>query len=59
MVLDDPFSAIDGDTEDQVVSNLFGAQGLFKGEKTTVIILSNTSEFDRHQISFDLEADTI
>lgn len=57
VVLDDPFSGLDGDTEDQVVSNLFSAQGLFKGKEKTVIILSNASEFSQQKLGLSHEMD--
>ncbi|KXJ96142.1 ABC transporter type 1, transmembrane domain-containing protein [Microdochium bolleyi] len=44
VILDDPFSALDGKTEDIVVSGLFGPEGLFKRDKTTAIIVSNATQ---------------
>lgn len=41
VILDDPFSALDGRTEEQVIENLFGSQGLFRTRKTTVLWITN------------------
>ncbi|KAH7034680.1 ABC transporter-like protein [Microdochium trichocladiopsis] len=44
LVLDDPFSALDGKTEGQVVSNLLGPEGIFRALGTTVILFSHATQ---------------
>ncbi|KAB5582239.1 putative ABC transporter [Coniochaeta sp. 2T2.1] len=43
VLLDDIFSALDGKTEQQVFGNLFGATGLFRRLKTTVLLVSSST----------------
>ncbi|KAI1383398.1 ABC transporter [Hypoxylon trugodes] len=45
LILDDPFSALDGRTEKHIVKNLFGAEGLLKRLGTTVFLISNSTEY--------------
>ncbi|XDG06968.1 hypothetical protein ABKA04_006583 [Annulohypoxylon sp. FPYF3050] len=45
IILDDPFSALDGTTENEVVNNLFGSDGLFKNLGTTVLSITNSSQY--------------
>ncbi|KAI1441069.1 ABC transporter [Annulohypoxylon stygium] len=45
IILDDPFSALDGTTENEVVNNLFGSDGLFKNLGTTVLLITNSSQY--------------
>lgn len=47
MVLDDPFSALDGNTEDAVVDNLLGSNGWFKRRNTAVFLVTNSGKL-RH-----------
>ncbi|KAI1209043.1 ABC transporter [Annulohypoxylon truncatum] len=47
LILDDPFSALDGRTENQIVDNLFGSEGLFGELGTTVILISNSTQYFR------------
>ncbi|KAI5860382.1 putative ABC transporter [Durotheca rogersii] len=42
-LLDDAFSALDGETENHVFNNLFGPRGLFRQLKTTVVLVANSS----------------
>lgn len=44
VLLDDTFSALDGETERKVFANLCGSQGIFEKLKTTVVLISNSSE---------------
>ncbi|KAM3508693.1 hypothetical protein MY10362_001057 [Beauveria mimosiformis] len=47
-ILDDPFSSLDGNTESQVIENLFSDKGIFRQRKTTVVWATNASQyFDR------------
>lgn len=41
MILDDVFSGLDAETEEQVFSRLLGKQGLFRQLKTTVILTTH------------------
>ncbi|KAB5513252.1 ABC transporter-like protein [Coniochaeta sp. 2T2.1] len=43
VLLDDIFSALDGKTEQQVFGNLFGATGLFRRLKTTVLLVTSST----------------
>ncbi|KAK3394647.1 ABC transporter type 1, transmembrane domain-containing protein [Podospora didyma] len=43
VVLDDPFSSLDGRTEEQIVQNLFGPEGLFRTLNTTVFWITNST----------------
>ncbi|KAK2590797.1 hypothetical protein QQS21_011518 [Conoideocrella luteorostrata] len=45
VVLDDPFSSLDGRTEDQMVKNLFGLDGVFRQRKTTVFWISSATHY--------------
>lgn len=45
LVLDDPFSALDGKTEKQIVENLLGPHGLLKKLGTTVFLISNSTQY--------------
>ncbi|KAF3769045.1 putative ABC transporter [Cryphonectria parasitica EP155] len=45
VILDDPFSALDGKTEMQVIENLLGPQGIFRREGTTVLWISNSAQY--------------
>ncbi|KAI0889767.1 ABC transporter [Annulohypoxylon maeteangense] len=45
LILDDPFSALDGRTESQIVENLFGNEGLFRKLGTTVLFISNSAQY--------------
>lgn len=42
-LLDDIFSALDGETENSVFENMFGQEGLFRKLETTVVLVSNSS----------------
>ncbi|KAK6448017.1 hypothetical protein FP744_10004267 [Trichoderma asperellum] len=44
VVLDDPFSALDGNTENAVVDNLLGPNGWFKKKNTTVFLVTNSAQ---------------
>lgn len=43
-VLDDPFSALDGATENKVVDNLLGRDGWFRRSHVTAFIVSNAAQ---------------
>ncbi|PYI07763.1 putative ATP-binding cassette transporter [Aspergillus sclerotiicarbonarius CBS 121057] len=43
LVLDDPFSALDGAVTDRIVGNLFGPESLFRKTGTTVFLISNST----------------
>ncbi|RFU26545.1 hypothetical protein B7463_g9807, partial [Scytalidium lignicola] len=45
VLLDDTFSALDGETEREVFENLCSSQGIFKKLKTTVILVSNSTQY--------------
>ncbi|KAH7400242.1 P-loop containing nucleoside triphosphate hydrolase protein [Cadophora sp. MPI-SDFR-AT-0126] len=45
VVLDDPFSALDGKTESHVVECLLGSQGIFKKLGTTVFLITNSAQY--------------
>ncbi|KAH9209825.1 P-loop containing nucleoside triphosphate hydrolase protein [Leptodontidium sp. 2 PMI_412] len=45
VVLDDPFSALDGKTEGHVVESLLGPQGILKKMGTTVFMVTNSSQY--------------
>ncbi|KAK4233232.1 P-loop containing nucleoside triphosphate hydrolase protein [Achaetomium macrosporum] len=45
ILLDDVFSALDGDTEARVFRNLFGPAGLFRQFNTAVILVTNSTQF--------------
>lgn len=40
-ILDDPFSALDGTTENKVVENLLGREGWFRKAKVTTFLITN------------------
>lgn len=44
VLLDDCFSALDGETERQVFANLLGPEGLFRKQGATVVLVGNSSE---------------
>ncbi|KJZ76224.1 hypothetical protein HIM_04306 [Hirsutella minnesotensis 3608] len=44
VILDDPFTAIDGTTESQVVENILGHNGWLRMSKTTVLLISNAAQ---------------
>ncbi|KAL7797360.1 ABC transporter type 1, transmembrane domain-containing protein [Trichoderma ceciliae] len=44
VVLDDPFSALDGNTENTVVDNLLGPNGWFKKRNTAVFLVTNSAQ---------------
>ena len=41
MILDDIFSGIDADSEEQMFSRLFGSKGLFRKMRTTVLLVTH------------------
>lgn len=43
-MLDDPFAALDGTTEGQVIENLFGDNGWFKKANVTVFWITNAGK---------------
>ncbi|PWY88085.1 putative ATP-binding cassette transporter [Aspergillus sclerotioniger CBS 115572] len=43
LILDDPFSALDGAVTDRIVGKLLGPGGLFKTSGTTVFLISNST----------------
>ncbi|KAI1150041.1 ABC transporter-like protein [Nemania diffusa] len=45
LLLDDTFSGLDGETEQSIFDNLFGPIGLLRRLKTTVILVSNSSQY--------------
>ncbi|KAI1107946.1 ABC transporter [Jackrogersella minutella] len=45
LILDDPFSALDGGTENQIVQNLFGSEGLLRKRGTTVFLISHSTQY--------------
>ncbi|PKX91182.1 P-loop containing nucleoside triphosphate hydrolase protein [Aspergillus novofumigatus IBT 16806] len=45
LLLDDPFSGLDGETEKTIFDNLFGGTGLTRRLKTTVVLVSNSSQY--------------
>ncbi|UKZ49723.1 hypothetical protein TrVGV298_003971 [Trichoderma virens] len=44
VVLDDPFSALDGNTENAVVDNLLGPNGWFRKNNTAVFLVTNSAQ---------------
>jgi ABC-type nitrate/sulfonate/bicarbonate transport system ATPase subunit len=40
-ILDDPFSALDGGTENTLVENLLGQNGWFRKAKVTAFLVTN------------------
>ncbi|PTB62314.1 hypothetical protein BBK36DRAFT_1172514 [Trichoderma citrinoviride] len=44
VVLDDPFSGLDGNTENTVVDNLLGPNGWFKKNNTAVFLVTNSAQ---------------
>lgn len=60
VVLDDPFSSLDGRTEDQIIRNLFGPEGIFRMRRTTVFWISNaTHHFELIDVVVVLEKSRI
>lgn len=53
VVLDDPFSALDGNTENTVVDNLLGPNGWFKEKKTAVFLVTNSGQFSSIHLNVD------
>lgn len=47
LILDDPFSALDGRTENQIVENLFGPDGLVRKLGSTVLLVTNSTQYFR------------
>ncbi|PLB52013.1 P-loop containing nucleoside triphosphate hydrolase protein [Aspergillus steynii IBT 23096] len=45
LVLDDPFSALDGEVEDHVVAALLGPRGLLRDMCTTVFLITNSAQY--------------
>ncbi|KAA8566279.1 hypothetical protein EYC84_008879 [Monilinia fructicola] len=45
LLLDDTFSGLDGQTEQTIFDNLFGSKGLLRRLKTTVVLVSNSSQY--------------
>ncbi|KAI0859592.1 putative ABC transporter [Xylaria cubensis] len=45
LLLDDTFSGLDGDTERIIFNHLFGSIGLLRHLKTTVVLVSNSSQY--------------
>lgn len=42
LILDDPFSALDGKTENKIVENLLGLKGLFRRLRTTIFMITHS-----------------
>ncbi|KAF9875444.1 hypothetical protein CkaCkLH20_07264 [Colletotrichum karsti] len=47
VVLDDTFSALDGKTEQKIVANLFGSEGVFRNAKSTVFVIARSAQFSK------------
>ncbi|KAI0381939.1 ABC transporter [Hypomontagnella monticulosa] len=45
LILDDPFSALDGRTESQIVESLLGSDGLLRKLGTTVLLICNSTQY--------------
>ncbi|KAI1780180.1 ABC transporter [Hypoxylon cercidicola] len=45
LILDDPFSGLDGNTEKKIVENLLGPRSLFKKLGITVFLISNSTQY--------------
>ncbi|KAK7978424.1 hypothetical protein PG988_005914 [Apiospora saccharicola] len=45
LLLDDAHSGLDGDTEQAVFDNIFGAKGLLRQSKTTVVLVTNSAQY--------------
>ncbi|KAF7162579.1 hypothetical protein CNMCM5623_007825 [Aspergillus felis] len=45
LLLDDTFSGLDGETEQTIFDNLFGVTGLTRRLETTVVLVSNSSQY--------------
>ncbi|KAF5122543.1 ABC transporter gloK [Metarhizium anisopliae] len=43
VILDNPFSSLGGRTEDQVINNLFGPEGIFRTRRSTVFWITNAT----------------
>ncbi|KAK3301707.1 P-loop containing nucleoside triphosphate hydrolase protein [Chaetomium strumarium] len=44
-LLDDVFSALDGDTETKIFRNLFGRRGVFRQLNTAILLVTNSAQF--------------
>ncbi|KAK8006062.1 ABC transporter [Apiospora marii] len=44
-IVDDVLSGLDGDTEQAVFDNIFGAKGLLRQSKTTIILVTNSAQY--------------
>lgn len=53
VILDDPFSSLDGRTEDQVINNLFGPEGIFHTRRSTVFWITNASGYKLYLGQFE------
>ena len=56
IILDDVFSGLDAETEDQVFNRLFGAEGLFRQMGTTVLLVTHAVHrlpFSDHIVALD------
>ena len=56
VILDDVFSGLDAETEEQVFNRLFGAKGLFRQMGTTVLLVTHAVHrlpYSNHIISLD------
>lgn len=58
VLLDDCFSALDGETERQVFANLLGPEGMLRKQGTTVVLVGNSSECSSQLplVDFDIVA---
>ncbi|KAK9581548.1 hypothetical protein V6Z93_008761 [Aspergillus fumigatus] len=45
LLLDDTFSGLDGETEQAIFDNLFGITGIIRRLRTTVVLVSNSSQY--------------
>ncbi|KAK1138802.1 hypothetical protein N8T08_001763 [Aspergillus melleus] len=45
LILDDPFSALDGEVESHVVQGLLGPQGILRTTCTTVLLITNSAQY--------------
>ncbi|GIC92891.1 uncharacterized protein Aud_009366 [Aspergillus udagawae] len=45
LLLDDTFSGLDGETEQAIFDNLFGVTGIIRRLRTTVVLVSNSSQY--------------
>ena len=58
LVLDDPFSALDGGTEKHIVQNLLGQEGILRRMKTTVFLITNAGKPCHRLVTHLCTADT-